>query len=80
MKFNFDRKIKSIHILPLHGVEKNWPDVGNDISFTEGYPKLNNLAEPLKGSILWVLYNNGDEMKGEFKTKDAAISFLTRLK
>lgn len=76
----FDRKIKSIRILPLHGVERNWPDVGNAISFIEGYPKLNNLAEPLRGFILWVIYNNGDEVKGEFKTKDAAISFLTRLK
>lgn len=80
MSQHFDRKIKSIRILPLHGVERNWPDVGNAISFIKVYPEQNNLAEPLRGSILWVLYNNGDEVKGEFRTKDATISFLSRLK
>lgn len=80
LSLHFDRRIKSIRILPLHGVERNWADVGNAISFIEGYPELNSLAEPLRGFVLWVAYNNGDEVKGEFKTKGAAINFLLRLK
>lgn len=61
----------------LKGIGRMW---ATQFSFIEGYPELNSLAEPLRGFVLWVAYNNGDEVKGEFKTKGAAINFLLRLK
>lgn len=76
---HFDRRIKLIRILPLHGLERDLADVSKAISFIENYKCQSNIAEPLNEFLLWVVYNNGDEVKGGFGTKDAAIDFLSRL-
>lgn len=76
---HFDRRIKLIRILPLHGIERDLPDVSKAISFIENYKCQSSIAEPLKEFLLWVVYNNGDEVKGDFGTKDAAIDFLSQL-
>lgn len=80
LSLHFGRRIKNIRILPLHGVECDLSDIGKAIAFIDGYHETNSQPMPLKGFILWVKYNNGDEVRGDFKTKESAIDFLSQLK
>lgn len=75
---HFSRKIKAVRILPLHGIEREVVDVHIAIRFIENYSEAIHQSEPLKEFILWVVYDTGDEIKGEFTSKEAAISFLSR--
>ncbi|MBR1593784.1 MAG: hypothetical protein IJ659_03335 [Alloprevotella sp.] len=79
LTLSYNRKIKAICILPLHGTRTEVIDVEKAIDFINGYdgiPKDNHL-EYIE---VIVTYNNGTLIQCQFKEKDEAIEFLERIK
>lgn len=78
LSIHFNRCIKFIRVLPLHGTERDIDSLDKAISFIENYGPTNTQTYPLKEFVVWVVYNNGDSIKGDFSTKEATINFLSK--
>ena len=76
---SYNRKIKSICVLPLHGTRTEVLDVEKAIDFIASYENIpeNNLLEYIE---VIVTYNNGTLMQCQFKEKYEAIDFLNKIK
>lgn len=76
---SFSRKIKSICVLPLHGLRTEVANIDNAIDYIIGYSKI-----PAKNKLEYieviVTYNNGTIIQCQFKEKNQAIEFLEKLK
>lgn len=75
---SYNRKIKNICILPLHGKRTNVISVGKAIAFINGYSSFPSHL-PLAYVEVVVTYNNGTIVQGQFKEKEEAIEFLERI-
>ena len=69
------RRIAEVYLLPLHATARRLGDVADAIAFIEPVDE----AKP--GMVLaryevGVRYNNGDEVRGQFKDKTTAVAFL----
>lgn len=76
LEFSYNRKIKSICILPLHGVRLEVTDKDSAIAFINGYNALPDNHQ-LEYFEIIVTYNNGSDIRCRFKEKDEVIDFLT---
>lgn len=76
LESSYNRKIKSICILPLHGVRMEVTDKNSAIAFINGYNTLpdNHQLEYIE---IIVTYNNGSDIQCHFKEKEEVIDFLT---
>lgn len=75
----YNRKIKDICILPLHGKRTETDDIEKAINFINCYSGLptNNQLEYIE---VIVTYNNGTIIQCQFKEKDEAVEFLEKIR
>ncbi|MBQ6965630.1 MAG: hypothetical protein IJP82_08090 [Bacteroidaceae bacterium] len=76
---SYNRKIKTICILPLHGKSTYVIDVERAINFINGYTEIPK-DQTLEYIQVIVTYNIGSIIQCQFKTKAEAIDFLYKLK
>lgn len=69
------RKVESVYVLPLHGSPRTLDDVADAITFIERFDESKADARFTRYEV-GVRYSNGDEIRGQFKSKAAAIAFL----
>lgn len=76
---SYNRKIKTISILPLHGRRTEVNDVDNAIDFINNCENIpaDNRLEYIE---VIVTYNNGTFIQCQFKEKEEAVEFLGRIK
>ena len=74
----YNRKIKNICILPLHGKSTYVIDVERAIDFINGYTEIPR-NQSLEYIQVIVTYNIGSIIQCQFKTKAEAIDFLNKL-
>ena len=79
LKTSYNRKIKTICILPLHGKCTEVINIEKAIDFINGYNKI-PVDINLEYIEIIVNYNNGSSIKGQFKEKDDVLIFLNSLK
>ncbi len=79
LESSYNRKIKTISILPLHGKRMEVADISSAISYIRGYSALpdNNVLEYIE---IIVRYNNESMIQCQFKEKQEVIEFLNRIK
>ncbi len=79
LESSYNRKIKTISILPLHGKRMEVADISSAISFISGYSALpdDNVLEYIE---IIVRYNNESMIQCQFKEKQEVIDFLNRIK
>lgn len=76
---SYNRKIKTICILPLHGKRAEVVDIGKAIDFINGYAEIPN-DQSLEYIEVIVTYNNGTIIQCQFKEKNEAVEFLEKIK
>lgn len=76
---SYNRKIRNICILPLHGVKTEVVDINEAIKFISNYSTLpaNNMLEYIE---VVVKYNNNSIIQCQFKEKDEVVEFLNRIR
>ena len=75
----YNRKIKIISILPLHGKRTEMFDVEKAIEFINAYTDISE-DQSLEYIEVVVNYNNGSIIQCQFKEKIEVVGFLKRLK
>ncbi len=75
LRTTLTRSIKSVYVLPLHGSLRTLADVAEAIAFIESFDESKPCA-PFTRYEIGVRYNNGDEIRGQFKDKATAVAFL----
>jgi hypothetical protein len=73
------RRIESVYVLPLHGSPRTLADVGEAIAFIESFDE-SKPDVPFTRYEVGVRYSNGDEIRGQFKDKVSAITFLREMR
>lgn len=73
------RRVDRIIVLPLHGTKVEHPTVDEAIRFIEAY-KEKSAERPIERYEIQVRYNNDDSIRGTFRDKTDAISFLRTYK
>lgn len=76
---SYNRKIKTICILPLHGKRTEVADVEKAIDFISGYSTL-PADQKLEYIEIIVTYNNDSVIRCQFKEKDDALDFLKKIR
>mgnify|MGYP007069905471 CR=1 FL=1 len=76
---SYNRKIKAICILPLHGKRTEVLDVEKAIYIINEYSGI-PIDNQLEYIELVVTYNNGTVIQCQFKEKDEAVEFLERIR
>ncbi len=79
LRVTLTRIIESVYVLPLHGSLHTLAGVAEAIAFIEAF----NESKPDTPFIRYevgVRYSNGDEVRGQFKDKAAAIAFLSGMR
>jgi len=72
------RKIESVYVLPLYGLQRTLGGVAEAIAFIQSFDE-SNVDAPFTRYEVGVHYSNGDEVRGQFKDKTTAIAFLRRI-
>lgn len=75
----YNRKIKTICILPLHGKRTEVVNVEKAIDIINDYKNIPN-DHQLEYIQVIVTYNNGTVIQCQFKEKDEAVDFLEKIK
>lgn len=79
LRMALQRAIQIISILLLHGLSQTLSSVSQAINLIESYHEANVTGGFIRYEIS-VRYTNGDEIRGQFQTKTAAVEFLKGLK
>jgi len=75
LRMTLTRKVNSVYVLPLHGSARTLSGVVAAIAFIESCDE--SKPDPLFARYeVGIRYSNGDEVRGQFKDKATAISFL----
>jgi hypothetical protein len=69
------RRISSVRIIPLHGKPYDLRSISEAISFIETYDENNGSLSIIRYEVE-IKYNNGDNIRGEFRDKKDAVEFL----
>lgn len=64
-----------IRILPLHGIVYEWDSIERAITFIRNYDEKGG-GQPIVKYEVEIIYNNGDNIRGNFTSKDTATQFL----
>ncbi|MBX3395262.1 MAG: DNA methylase [Phycisphaerae bacterium] len=73
------RKVDTVYVLPLHGAARVLGGVAEAIAFIESFDE-SKPCESFTRYEVGVRYGNGDEIRGQFNDKQAAIAFLRTMK
>lgn len=76
---SYNRKIKNICILPLHGKSTEVLSADKSIDFINDYSSFSSNL-PLAYVEIIVAYNEGTIIQGQFKEKEEAVEFLAKIK
>jgi hypothetical protein len=79
LRLALTRKIKSVYVLPLHGLPRTLSGVAEAIAFIESFDESKPDA-PFTRYEVGVRYSNEDEIRGQFKDKATAITFLRSMR
>ena len=79
LSLSYNRKIKTICILPLHGTRTEVIDVEKAIDFINDYENIPEDSQ-LEYIEVIVSYNNGTRIQCQFRDKVEAIDFLNKIK
>jgi hypothetical protein len=79
LRVTLTRIIESVYVLPLHGLARTLADIEEAIAFIESFNETKADA-PFSRYEVGVRYSNGDEIRGQFKDKATAITFLRGIK
>ena len=74
----FERSISHIYIFTLSGRSHEFISIDKAVNFISTYNESTSTSEFIRYEII-ARYSNGDEVRGEFKNRDRAISFLLKL-
>lgn len=72
------RSIKSVYVLPLHGKAEILPSADAAINYIDSYTEMPP-GVTIQLYLIQISFNDGSEIKGEFKSKDLAKDFLRRI-
>jgi hypothetical protein len=72
------RAVQLVYVLPLHGAPRTLPSVEQAIAYVERYDE-SHTADAFVRYEIGVRYDNGDEIRGQFQARAAAIDFLRKL-
>jgi len=75
LRRSLDRTVRVVYVVPLYGRRQRMATVQDAIDFLHGYRESQSVSKFVRYEVC-VRYTNGDEVRGEFKNKDAAIAFL----
>ena len=75
----YNRRIKNISVLPLHGVRTEVLDIDNAIAFIKDYSAL-PVEQKLEYIDIVVTYINGSMIQCQFKSKEESIAFLEKIR
>lgn len=75
LRVTLTRKIAEVYVLALHGTARTLCDVTEAIAFIESFDEAKP-GSSLARYEVGVRYSNGDEVRGQFKDKITAITFL----
>jgi len=75
LRVTLTRAIASVYVLPLHGSARTLDGVTEAIAFIQSFNE-SKPAQPFTRYEVGVRYGNGDEIRGQFKDKAAAVTFL----
>lgn len=76
---SLSRRIVNITILVLHGQPRQTATVSEAINYLQSYEDTRASAAPAAKYEIDIRYNNGDEIRGIFQSKDEAIRYLRHL-
>ncbi len=72
-----ERLIERVTIIPLFGTSSQFANLGEAEIFLKNFDKLEAIGTFQKYEI-GIRYSNGDDIRGIFSSKEAALDFLTR--
>lgn len=75
LRVTLTRRIASVYVLPLHGSARTLGGVAEAIDFIESFEESKPNSLFIRYEV-GVRYNNGDEIRGQFRDKATAIAFL----
>lgn len=79
LRTTLTRKIIEVYVLALHGTARTLGDVSKAIAFIESFDE-SKPGKVLARFEVGVRYSNGDEIRGQFKDKITAITFLRSMR
>jgi hypothetical protein len=72
------RQVELVFVLPLHGMRQELRSLDEAIHYLDSYRETRRAFGFLRYELN-VRYSNGDEIRGTFEDKSAAVEFLRRL-
>lgn len=75
LRATITRQVRSVRIMPVHGLVVEKDSVEEAISFIQDYSE-DPSPQPFTRYEVEVLYNNGNEIGGKFQDKGSVIQFL----
>ena len=78
LRQSLQRGIERILVIPLYGVCHEMISIADAVAFIRSHPEGTG-THPFVRYAIVVRYTNGNEIRGDFKTKDEAIDFLGRM-
>ena len=75
LRLTLTRKVQCVYVLPLHGSAHTLRDAAEAIAFFEAFDESQPGTAFTRYEV-GVRYSNGDEIRGQFNDKAAAIAFL----
>lgn len=75
LRASLRRAVLHVSIVPLHGAPRELGSLDEAIAFLTAY-REKAASQPFVRYEVSVRYNNGDQVRGDFQEKGAAISFL----
>jgi len=79
LRATLTRRVENVYVLPLHGLPRTLGSVAEAIAFVESFDE-SQPNTPFTRYEVGVRYSNGDEVRGQFQDKVAAIDFLRSMK
>ncbi len=79
LRTSLTRRITTVYVLPLHGAPRTLGHVAEAIAFIESFDE-STPGKPFARYEIDVRYSNGDEIRGQFKDKETAITFLRSMR
>ena len=78
LRTSLQRSVKTVRVLTLHGEARELASVEDAIEYIEEFDETSP-RPPFVRYELWVVFSNGDEIRGEFQDKASAMKFLRAL-
>jgi len=75
LKASITRQVTYVRVTPLHGLVREWQSIEQAIEFVDHYVE-GEISRPFARYEVELHYSNGDELRGRFRDKTDAITYL----